>query len=57
MITIVVILIAYILIEIIKIFYESSKDVGMAQKVQRQVMAVTQWSINHGPYMQECRTL
>ena len=29
----------------------------MAQKVQKQVKAVTQWSINHGPYMQECRTL
>ena len=22
---------------------------GMAQKVQKQVKAVTQWSINHGP--------
>ena len=29
----------------------------MAQKVQKQVKAVTQWSINHGPYLQECRTL
>ena len=44
-------------LEIIKIFYKNSKDVGMAQKVQKQVKAVTQWSINHGPYMQECRTL
>ena len=47
----------YRLLEIIKIFYKNSKDVGMAQKVQKQVKAVTQWSINHGPYMQECRTL
>ena len=45
------------ILEIIKIFYKNSKDVGMAQKVQKQVKAVTQWSINHGPYMQECRTL
>ena len=44
-------------LEIMKIFYKNSKDVGMAQKVQKQVKAVTQRSINHGPYMQECRTL
>ena len=43
--------------EIIKIFYKNSKDVGMAQKVQKQVKAVTQWSINHGPYIQEYCTL
>ena len=42
---------------LIKIFYKNSKDVGMAQKVQKQLKAVTQSSINHGPYMQECGTL
>ena len=30
------------ILEIIKIFYKNSKDVGMAQKVQKQVKAVTQ---------------
>ena len=40
-----------------KIFYKNSKDVGMAQKVQKQVKAVTQWSINHRPYIQGCRTI
>ena len=29
----------------------------MAQKVQKQVKAVTQWSINHDPYIQGCRTI
>ena len=42
--------------ELIKIFYRNGEDVGMAQKVQKQVKAVTQWS-NHGPYIQECHTL
>ena len=42
---------------LIKDFYKNSKDVGMVQKVQKQVKAVTQWSINHGTYMQECRTV
>ena len=45
------------LLELLKMFYKNSKDVGMAQKVQKQVKAATQWSINHGPYMQEWRTL
>ena len=44
-------------LEIIKIFYKNSKDVGMALKGQKQIGAVTQWSINHGPYIQGCRTI
>ena len=37
------------------IFYKIIKDVGMALKGQRHVKAVViQWSIKHGPYMQEC---
>ena len=42
---------------IIIIFDKNSKDVGMAQKVQKQVKAVTQWSISHRPYIQVCRTI
>ena len=42
---------------VIKIFYKNIKDVGMAYKGQKQVKAVTQRSINHGPYMQDCRTI
>ena len=44
-------------LEILKKFYKNSKDVGMAQKVQKQVKAVTQWSINHHPCIQGCRTI
>ena len=40
-----------------KNFYKNSKDVGMAQEVQKQVKAVTQRSINHRPYIQGCRTI
>ena len=43
--------------ELMKIFYKNRKDVGMAQEVPKQVKVVTQWSINHGPCMQEYRTL
>ena len=41
---------------IIKLFYKHCKGVGMALKEQKQGKANTQWSINHGPYMQECHT-
>ena len=44
-------------LEIIKIFYKDCKDVGMAYKGQKQVKAVTQWSLNHHPYIQGCRTI
>ena len=44
-------------IDIIKGFYKNCKNVGMTYKGQQQVKAVTQWSINHGPYVQEWRTL
>ena len=47
----------YILLALINIFYSNSRNVGMAQKVQKRVRSVTQRSINHGSYMQERRTL
>ena len=40
-----------ITIDKIKFFTRiNSQDVGMARKGQKQVKAVTQWSIKHGPY-------
>ena len=38
----------------IKKFYKNSKDVGMAQKAQKQERDVTQWSIMNPIYKQGC---
>ena len=44
-------------LKVIKIFCKHSKDVGMAQKVQKQVKAVNQLSINHRLHIQGLKTI
>ena len=45
-----------IIVQKLEIFYKNSKNVGMAREGQKQLKAVTQCSINHGLYIQGCKT-